>query len=103
MKINEFLEDVDKTFVECKKIAEIKTRMYGSEGLGQLGQKGEFIQIHRKYLRLKQMMWKDNFEVSDTERDTLRDTLIDMINYCVISLSCLDRGVFKKNEETIKG
>ena len=92
MKKEEYLKDIDIFFGKCKMISIIKTKMYGASTIGELGNKGEFVQIHRKYTRLKKMLWKDS---GIKNKKALEDTLIDMANYCAMVYSCMKRDVLK--------
>ncbi len=92
-----FLEEIEKMSKESLQILKDKTKLYGVESIGQLGAKAEFVQIHRKYTRLKNMLWDDmSTKQEEKYEDTLKDTLLDMINYCYITLYILKQQDDKK-------
>ena len=91
---SEYIKHLKTLFYECTDIAKRKTKMYGESSIGELGQKGEFLQIHRKYCRLKKMLW-ENINIDTVERDTLEDTLVDMINYCAMAHYCINKKKYK--------
>ena len=93
-----FIKKVEGYLKESMQIIGDKTRMYGIESIGQLGVRAEFVQIHRKYARLKNMVWEDIITGKEEKyEDTLRDTLLDMANYCYIMIYILERD--KKNDK----
>lgn len=90
---DEYLKRYDNIIAEARRISKDKSMLYGVSSIGELGAAGEFVQVHRKYKRLKNLVWEndpENLEVSGIYRDTLRDTLLDMINYCIIMLIVLE-------------
>jgi hypothetical protein len=92
IKEGNFIKKVEGYSKESMQIIEDKTKMYGVSSIGQLGIRAEFVQIHRKYARLKNMIW-ENVITGKEEKydDTLRDTLLDMANYCYIMIYILER------------
>lgn len=74
-----------------------KTDLYGTESIGELGSEGEFLQIHKKYTQLKQMLEKGSY--TDTEmkyKGILKDALIDMANSCLMTAIIVE---FESHEE----
>ena len=81
-------------------ISDEKTDLYGAESIGELGSKGEFLQIHRKYTRLKQMLWKGSYTGTEKKhKDTLKDTLIDMANSCLMTAIVVEFESCEKEEK----
>jgi len=90
MNKEEYLKQIELFFEKCKEVSAKKTEMYGASSIGELGLKGEFVQVHRKYSRLKRMLWESKGYSLEKE-DTLKDTLIDMANYCAMIYSCIKK------------
>jgi hypothetical protein len=57
---------------------------YGDDSVFEMGMKMRFADIHRKYQRLKALMWYDR--VIEVDSETLKDTLLDLANYAVIAI-----------------
>lgn len=66
-----------------------KTSDYG-ETWARLGLLGLYVKIFIKEGRLNQLIWKRKTPVVKDE--SVRDTLLDMANYCVYSVIALDEG-----------
>jgi len=99
VEIKDLLDTADETIDKCKKILEKKSKLYGTEFIGDLGLKGEFLQIHRKYTRLRQILWNgDNKNNGQESNDALNDALLDMINACIIIITLIK----KENGKTKK-
>jgi len=88
----QLLESARKNVEACLALMGEKTKLYGVRTVGELGARGEFVQIHRKYTRLRQMIWegKSDDALQKKHRETVVDTLFDMINYCLIMLAVLE-------------
>ena len=76
IKFNEKLDDLAA-------LNKTKSEIYGTTGLGELGAKGEFLQIHKKYQRLKRLVWEES---SVGDGDTIEDTLLDLASYAIMML-----------------
>jgi hypothetical protein len=73
---------------EMKKISFSRHIDYGGDSIFKYGMKMRFADIWRKYARLENLIWYQN-KISD-ERESVRDTLIDLANYAVIALIVYD-------------
>lgn len=85
------IEDISR---ECLSLVREKTAIYGSDsfaGEDSLGSKGEFLQIHRKYVRVKRALWRGIYDLrsSAKHRDSLEDVLKDLANSAMITLLCV--------------
>jgi len=98
-----FIKEIEKLLGNSLEIIKDKTAMYGVNSIGQLGIKAEFVQIHRKYARLKNMVWEDIVTGKEQKYDdTLKDTLLDMANYCYIMIYMLEKDKkITKNDKKI--
>lgn len=70
----------------------IKNKMYGdsfSESIKEWGYAAVGIRITDKFLRMKQLLRSESFGNNGTD-ESLRDTLSDMANYCIMSIMQLD-------------
>lgn len=76
-------------FGECRELCTRKEKDYGSTWV-QLGAKGLMVYLRAKAGRLWNLLWKGNAQAVKDE--AIRDTLIDLINYCLFILYCLDTG-----------
>ena len=99
----EYLKRWDGIIAKARQITEDKTKLYGVQSIGELGINGEFVQIHRKYKRLKNLVWDGDFGDDlllngDKYSDTLQDTLLDMLNYCAMMLIIIEET---KNERPV--
>ena len=103
MKSN-FINAYDGIIKKAKDIAIEKSRAYGEGAIGQLGAKGEFVQIHRKYQRLKQILWEgyQDTEFDKMNNDSLDDTILDLINYSIMMKYLLDKEREELEELHIK-
>jgi len=79
---------VSKVFMESLEIFRKKRHDYGTENINMLGLKGVFVRIWNKTWRLKNLIW----EGKEPKNESVEDTLIDIMNYCIIGLSLLRRG-----------
>lgn len=71
---------------ELKKIKFDATKRYGSKGWNSLGEKGLFVDINRKYRRLRYYLWEENKQMTS---ETIEDTLFDLANYCILTIMAL--------------
>ena len=79
------VEEYDKIAAQAREIFVKKSQLYGE--CESLGVKAEFVQIYRKYIRLKKMIWDNDFTGYEQEfNDTIEDTVLDLMNYCFIFL-----------------
>lgn len=56
------------------------------EGANELGIKGQFADINRKFLKLRAAMWEERV----LQGEPLREVLQDMIGHCFLSIAMLD-------------
>ena len=81
----EFLVNV---FNESYRVFQKKRHDYGTENINMLGLKGVFVRIWDKTWRLKHLIWENK----SPENESLEDTFLDIMNYCIIALSLLKKG-----------
>jgi hypothetical protein len=78
---------------ELSIILQKKNKDYGGASF-DLGMKGNFVHIHDKAKRLRTLVWEgqaSNFE-------SVRDTLLDLMGYCVIGLHILEQEQTEEHE-----
>lgn len=69
------------TFNEMIAIIEKKSNDYGVRCWQELGAKGLFADINRKYWRLRNIIWDGNEPMVSDEN--IRDTVLDLANHCI--------------------
>lgn len=90
------MEEFKKITEEMKKLYEIKNKNYGnsfSEQFKEHGLTSSIIRLDDKLRRLKSL---NKQSIDGTDDESIRDTFIDMANYCVLTIMELD-GI--KNEK----
>lgn len=65
-------------FISAAKIKIDAEKRYGTKNWMALGIKGVFVDVHRKFVRLKRFFWEDKTE---TTSENILDTCYDLINY----------------------
>lgn len=76
-------------FGEARELCIRKEKDYGSTWV-TLGAKGLMVYMKAKMGRLWNLLWKG--QIAEIKDEAIRDTLIDIINYCLFILYCLDTG-----------
>ena len=76
-----------KVLEEMSMVLEKKSNDYGNSWKA-LGLKGLFCQIHSKYFRLKNLLWLNKEQ--KVKNESVRDSLVDLANYCILSVALLD-------------
>lgn len=74
-------------FIEARTLCKAKEKDYGSTW-AELGLKGIYIYLKAKAGRLKNLVWWGN--PAAVAGESIRDTLIDMLNYILFALYLLD-------------
>lgn len=74
---------------EMSDIRKAKNADYG-EAWKDAGAKGLFIRIWDKAKRLKKLLWHSAESLVKSE--SIRDTLLDLANYCLFAVICLDEN-----------
>ncbi len=62
------------------------TARYGVESWNSLGEKGVFVDINRKFMRVKNFVWEDH---NQTTSENIEDTLLDMAAYSLLMIMSL--------------
>jgi hypothetical protein len=62
------------------------TARYGVESWNSLGSKGVFVDINRKFRRVKNFVWEDH---NQTTSENIEDTLLDMAAYSLLMIMSL--------------
>ena len=88
-------EKIDGVMMEMFDILSKKSNDYGNSWR-ELGLKGLFCQMHSKYYRLKNLIWLNT--EAKVKEESIRDTLIDLANYCVLSVMMLDEQKGDKDD-----
>ena len=78
---------INKLNVEWTSQFIIANRGYGDWAENGLGLKGEFVEIHRKAMRLKHLVWEENWE---SIGESPREVLMDMIGHCFLAITAID-------------
>ena len=76
-------------FIEAEKMLKTKvdaTMRYGISTWDSLGSKGMFVDLNRKYWRLRDYLWNGNERMSS---EKLSDTLYDLAVYCLLLVMLL--------------
>lgn len=78
-KSEHFAEYLEELIASAKVKIDAEKR-YGTVGWNALGVKGIFVDVHRKFIRLKNFFWEDkNFMTTENILDTCRD----LVNYSI--------------------
>lgn len=80
--LNEYLPEIDARM-------RISGEHYGYETHNDLGLRGQYVDMYRKWCMLKRIMWEGH----KTTREPLREILMDMIGHCLLSVAVVDKGV----------
>lgn len=78
-----------------------KNEKYGDsfvDSVSEWGFSAAGVRITDKFMRMKGLMKSGSLEENGTD-ESLRDTLLDMANYCIMTTMILDEGSDKKEEE----
>jgi len=84
----------DLAYILDQVMPEIEQRMiiagqhYGYDTHNDLGLKGQYADMHRKFVVLRRVMW----DGEQTSREPLREILTDMIGHALLTISILDRN-----------
>lgn len=76
-------------------LPEIRRRMvasageYGPNGHRELGQRGQYADMYRKWTKLKRALW-DGEDTSDW-RESPREILMDLIGHALLTIAIIDR------------
>jgi len=83
----------------CNQILEERNALY-KDAWKETGLQGAVIEIHAKWARLKQLVLKKAHgkQFTDAEILSIRDSLDDMHNYCLIANECLMGGFWFVDE-----
>ena len=83
-------------FQEARELRIRKDKDYKSSWR-DLGAKGLFVRIRDKVNRLKSLLWDGNDRQVDDEN--LRDTAVDLVNYGLYLIYCLDHGMMTGDDK----
>ena len=78
-----------------------KNEKYGDsfvDSVSEWGFSAAGVRITDKFMRMKGLMKSGSLEENGTD-ESLRDTLLDMANYCIMTAMILDNEGDKKEEE----
>lgn len=84
-----------KVIEEALQLSIKKNNAYGKGNISALGLRGVFVRIWDKTNRLKTLIWDNTGK--DEVNESVRDTLIDLINYAVYGIMLIDRTWEKEN------
>ena len=90
----------NKILVELHKIYAEKNKKYGNsfvESMKEWGFTALSIRLTDKFLRAKQLIHDKNDKIKNETDESLRDTLMDMANYCLMGVMVLD----EENERSL--
>jgi len=100
------LKEFDKIMNEARELFIRKTNDYvGSKNQNEflvnaLGLRGRFVDLWRKIMRLKTLVWDgDSSKVKD---ETIKDTLIDMLIYSVMAINDFEREYSNRSRKNDK-
>src|SRR6266478_1881676 len=65
------------------RIIEEKSHDYGNDGWQDLGLKGNFADVHKKYVRLKELVWKG---VKPRVKESVEETYLDLTGYGLLGM-----------------
>lgn len=82
------IKHFDCVLDECRKLALSKNADYGDDGIIKFGVRGCIIRCYDKINRA------DNLTLNSPKHESLRDSLLDMINYAAYAVMLID-GNFK--------
>lgn len=98
------LSNYDKHWSLAKELYDTyvkKNQLYGdsfSDSIKEWGFAAAGIRITDKFLRMRNLIHNKNLYVNDTD-EQLRDTLLDMANYCIMTVMKLDENDVNKKEK----
>jgi hypothetical protein len=81
----EAFEEYDEIIKEARGLCRRKANDYGTESLDAFGPRGVIVRIWDKVCRLRNLLWRDT--TSQVKSESIDDTLIDLINYAVITIA----------------
>lgn len=99
LKVSEHQTEYLVCLTDAIKIKLLKSLIYGEKDFANLGPKGIFADINRKYIRIKNVVWAGNKSVGES----MKDTCLDLANYSIFMLMALDKKRREgngKNENT---
>jgi hypothetical protein len=73
------IQALSEVFEDALNLAASKNASYGDAWRRQ-GWMGNFARIHSKTSRLKNMIWRDDKDLDGADKETIEDTLLDLIN-----------------------
>lgn len=101
LSTDEFLKQFKEIQEKSLKLVEAKNNDYGFSFIDD-GYEGVVVRMTDKMNRIRTLSSGVKKEV---QNETLKDTIVDLQNYCIIALICLDNNIhtplFKINEEKI--
>lgn len=79
----------------CNQVLYERSLLY-ADAWKEVGLQGAVIEIHAKWSRLKKLVLGKSHSHSFTakEKVAIKDTLVDLHNYCIISNECLISGLW---------
>ncbi len=88
---HETFEDmIDARYADARDVMIERHKKYGPNNIGRSGLFGVVVRLGDKFARLENGVLHGNIEDADTSDETVRDTLIDLLNYAAIGLCVLD-------------
>jgi len=89
-------------FTQCQKLAEIKNKLYGIKNLLIFDGLGILTRMNDKIARLNNLLIKpesSNIDFEETTKETLNDTILDLINYSIYLYLFKNKLLLKKGEK----
>ena len=83
------IDGYEAVFKEAKELSIRKNNAYGKSNISALGVRGVFVRMWDKVNRLKTLIWDKTGK--DDVNESVRDTLIDLINYAVYGVMLIDK------------
>jgi hypothetical protein len=90
----------NKILNKCSKISIIKNADYGDANLLEFGLYGILIRLSDKYNRLKTLILNNKNPL--VKNETINDTLLDMINYCIYMILLSEKNGFIRKIKNVK-
>lgn len=91
-------ERTDHDYIRDRLIPEVEGHMqrgadhYGPDNHNELGVKGQFADMYRKFRPLKARMWDGKPDVNGKE--STREICMDLIGHCLLTIAMIDRASY---------
>lgn len=100
VQLNEHQKEFEELIERMVEVKRDASKRYGVKIWNSLGSKGLFVDINRKFMRLKHYVWEDNREATS---ECIEDTLLDLSIYALLMIMSLKREGLNRETESLRG